>query len=521
MTKYTSLLRPLSGHLVTLGLVVAGLAGLAQGCSGADGAEGPAGPAGAAGPAGSAGPSGNPGATGATGPAGTAAGPTGTAGPTGPAGADGMPGADGTAGPDGPTGATGDPGAAGDKGDKGDKGDPAAAGPSRLLDANTPLWIETNRQRLNQLITEKGNASAGYDPAHRPVATFDWDNTMMKNDIGDATFFWMLNHDKVLQPAGKDWSKTSKGLTAAALTALNAACDAGAAAGAPLPTSTTPACADELFAIYDGGSTTGGAPAWKSQITLTTNQPYAWAAQLLAGYTAGEIRGFAEAAYDQNSNAPIGAVQTVGTHVDLNGYVRIYEQMRDLVGALQDNGFDVWIVSASAQPLVEVVAAHVGVDAERVIGIRTVFDNGIATSALQGCGMVADGDDSLITFDQGKRCWINKVVFHEPPASQLAANPDPLKRQVFAAGDSDTDIAFVKDATTLKLAINRNKTQLMCSAYDNSMDRWLIQPMFISPKGQKASGYGCSTAKDAAGALITNEQGMPIADQMDTVFALP
>ena len=25
---------------------------------------------------------------------------------------------------------------------------------------------------------------------------------MMKNDIGDATFFWMVNHDRFLQPPG-------------------------------------------------------------------------------------------------------------------------------------------------------------------------------------------------------------------------------------------------------------------------------------------------------------------------------
>ena len=83
---------------------------------------------------------------------------------------------------------------------------------------------------------QTGYESATFDPAERPVAIFDWDNTVVKNDIGDATFFWMLENDKILQPQGKVWSATSPNLTAAALTSLNTACDSLAVAGAPLPT---------------------------------------------------------------------------------------------------------------------------------------------------------------------------------------------------------------------------------------------------------------------------------------------
>lgn len=37
----------------------------------------------------------------------------------------------------------------------------------------------------------------------KPVAVFDWDNTVVKNDIGDATFYYMLKHDEILQPPVK------------------------------------------------------------------------------------------------------------------------------------------------------------------------------------------------------------------------------------------------------------------------------------------------------------------------------
>ncbi|MFO0608384.1 MAG: haloacid dehalogenase-like hydrolase [Polyangiales bacterium] len=452
-------------------------------------------------------------------------GPEGPQGPQGPQGAMGATGATGATGAMGATGATGPAGPAGPTGPGVDAGvvDASAPRPTRLLDARIAGWIPRNRERINAMIAARGITSPGYDPMNRPVAAFDWDNTMLKNDIGDATFFWMVRNDKVLQPPGRDWSRTSAALTPAARAALNAACDALADAGAPLPTSrgTASACASEIVNIYYNARTIGGMAAWANEVTYTTNQPYAWAAQLLGGYTAGEIRSFARAAFDENHNNAIGATQSIGSVTGLNAYVRVYDAMRDLVGTLQQNGFDVWVVSASPQQVVEVAAEQVGVRADHVIGIRSVFENGRATYNFQGCGTVADGANTLITFDRGKRCWINRVIFGVAPAQQMERQPEG-RRPVFAAGDSDTDLAFVQDATALKLVLNRGKVQLMCNAYGNAMDRWLVQPMFIAPRAMRATPYPCTTATDAAGMPIVDENGARFPmDLADSVYALP
>ena len=124
-------------------------------------------------------------------------------------------------------------------------------------------WLPEVRARLDTFFCKKR-------PDH-PVATFDWDNTMMKNDIGDITMAWMLRHDALLLP--DDWRRTSEALSDGAVAALSAACT-----GTPkksLHTSTLPLCADEIFAIYSDGKTAAGAPAWKREITLTTNESYA------------------------------------------------------------------------------------------------------------------------------------------------------------------------------------------------------------------------------------------------------
>ncbi|WP_233261307.1 haloacid dehalogenase-like hydrolase [Vitiosangium sp. GDMCC 1.1324] len=417
----------------------------------------------------------------------------------------------GPQGPEGPTGPQGSPGKDG------------VPTPVRLLDDKVGRWLPENRTRLNEMISSLGIASPAFDPKNRPVAVFDWDNTVVKNDLGDATFFWMLRHDKVLQPMDRDWSTTSRHLTPEGRAALNTACDAAAAPGEPLQTSTHTDCADELVSIYDSGKTRAGQSAWNNRITLTLNTSYAWVAQLQAGYTPEELRAFARSAYAENAFNPPGTTQTVGTTSGLAFHVQAYEEMVDLIETLQANGFDVWVVTASPQFVIDAVSEElVGIKPNRVIGIRTVTDaRGRVTPHLQGCGTVADGADTLITYDQGKRCWINKVIFHQSAEQQLTRVADERMRQVFAAGDSDTDLSFVQDATHLKLAINRNKVQLMCNAYANRQGRWLVQPMFIQPRAKGAS-YPCTTALDAAGQPITDEEGNRFTqDYEDRVYALP
>lgn len=410
----------------------------------------------------------------------------------------------------------------------GGNGPPAKPGPAKptaethrfeALNAKIPGLLANNRERLDEMMRAVGVGSSTYDPAHKPVAVFDWDNTVMRNDIGDATFFWMLRHDKILQPPGRDWDVTNRKLTPAAREVLNGACDSLAEPEHPLPTSSSAACADALLAIYDG-KTPSGAAAWDQESTLTMHQPYGWVAQLQAGYTPAEVSAFAKQAFAENAAAPVGTKQKVGSH-EVTGWVRIYEPMRDLIHALGHNGFEVWVVSASAQPLVAVTGERVGVPPDHVVGIRTMVDSaGKLTYRLAGCGTEPDGADTVITFNQGKRCWINKAIFRLPPQAQLG-KADAAHRPAFAAGDSDTDLAMVQDATQLRLVINRNKMGVMCNAYASHEGRWLVQPMFIEPLPQRAEPYSCSTARDATGAPLVDEVGKPMADVQDRVFALP
>lgn len=207
---------------------------------------------------------------------------------------------------------------------------------------------------------------------------------------------------------------------------------------------------------------------------------------------------------------PVGAKRRVGGY-ELPSFIRVYDAQRDLIEAMKENGFEVWVVSASPQPAVEVVAAHLGVAAHQVIGIRNVFVDGRARPVFEGCGPVPDGLDTLMTYDEGKRCWINKRVFGLPAEAQLRRAVDPASRPLFAAGDSDTDVAMLQDAVGLKLVIRRNKRRLMCNALANWNGTWLIQPMFLEPVAPMGP-VPCASHADGP---VMDEQDNPIPDQLD------
>ncbi len=394
---------------------------------------------------------------------------------------------------------------------------PACAGQSLRTDLP---WRAGVREQLQTWIDSTGCRSTGYDGTRKPVALFDWDNTVIKNDIGDAITFYLIEHDKVLQPPGQDWGRTSPYMTAAAQAALTAACGTDVAAGQPLPTATDTDCADEILSIYIDGVTRGAAAAFAGWNYRRMEPTYAWTAQLMAGYTPAEIKGFVEATVTAHLAAPVAGTKVVGTRT-VNAYIRIYDQVADLIATMQVNGFDVWAISASPQPVVEVFAARVAVPVDHVIGIRHMLDgNGRYTYHFQGCGTVADAEDSMISYIEGKRCWVNKVIYGSSGPTAMERRPLG-QRQVFGAGDSDTDIEFLRDAT-YKLALNRNKRELMCFAYHNEGGSWVVNPMFIAPRAQQSSPYPCDTtgckSSTGVGSPCRDEAGNVIPPQADVAF---
>ena len=379
----------------------------------------------------------------------------------------------------------------------------------------TGTWYGDNRARLQQVIDERGTCSGA---GGHPVAVFDWDNTVTKNDVTDATLSWSLRHDGLLRPAR--WKDTSPWLTDAADRALTEACGTGTPE--PLRTSTNARCTDEILDIRENATTTSGAPAFAGTWNHRRTVPqYAWVPQLFAGRTPAELASYARKARTEALAAPVGATRTLGTHT-VPAYVRYYDQQRDLIGTLQRAGFDVYIVSAGSEPITEVWSKDVGIDSAHTIAIRSLLDRrGRITPSNQGCGNVPVTRGTAIPYIDGKRCWINQEIYGVHGAAAWQRQPWP-RRPVLAAGDADTDVTFVGDATGAHLVLNRNKPELMCRAYDNADGRWLINPMFIEPLPRRPDPYPCSTrahnASDGAKDPLLRDDGLVVPDQPDTVY---
>lgn len=333
-------------------------------------------------------------------------------------------------------------------------------------------WVAPNQQKITALIKHYGINNPNYDPKHKPVAAFDWDNTMMKNDVGEATLLWMVDHHLLKRPAS--FAQMNPWLSKAALNELEQHCGG---TGEFLPTEKE-ACADVLLNVYYNVPLAQGAKAWnKSPDEQRIFPSYFFYAQLFAGYTPKELKQITKQALQFNLHNPIGTKQKIGSK-EYPAYVRIYAPMKNLIDELKTNGFDVWIISASIQPSVELVAEQIGISTDHVIGVRQTLDaKGRLTDRFEACGPYEKNNKDILSNSIGKRCWLNKVVFNIPKSQQLQT-PAAI---TFAAGDSEGDLVFLNDAQGARLLINKNKPKVLCQALANHDGKWLINPMFIDP----------------------------------------
>lgn len=382
-------------------------------------------------------------------------------------------------------------------------------------------WYGANRAKLQHMINARGRCSHPHQSQqHKPVAAFDWDNTVVKNDTTDATIAWALEHNKILRP--KSWSDTSEWLTKDANKALTKACGTDVPVGSPLHTSTNTRCTDEIFEIRKNAKTMAGDEAFSGDWNHRRTVPeYAWVAQLFAGHTRAQLTEISKQARKESLAAPIGSEKKIGTHT-MPAYVRYYEQQKDLIRTLRKADFDVYVVSAGVEAFARAWSGPIGFDHEHTIGIRSILRHGRTTHYTEGCGDMSASKGGAIPYIDGKRCWINQDIYGIKGADAWKKQ-DWSHRIALGGGDADTDVTFVGDATGAHLVLNRNEDEVMCRAYDNADGRWVINPMFIEPKSRKKTPYPCSstayTTPDGSDAPLLRSNGSVVPDQWDRVHA--
>jgi len=154
-------------------------------------------------------------------------------------------------------------------------------------------------------------------------------------------------------------------------------------------------------------------------------------------------KGFVPAAYAQAAMILAGktreaAALVCSEAVDLaisSASVVIRPEISALIGAFQLAGWDVWVVTASTPYVVEEAALKVGVERERVLGMRLAVVDGLYTKAIDG----------PVCYGPGKVDAIMRAIGQKPD---------------FAAGDTWTDLEMFNLLHTRWLLVIGSQTLL-------------------------------------------------------------
>ncbi|TGK15305.1 HAD family hydrolase [Leptospira stimsonii] len=97
---------------------------------------------------------------------------------------------------------------------------------------------------------------------------------------------------------------------------------------------------------------------------------YRWSSWIFSGHSPEELKTISRSVWNEHS-ADTDSLS-----------VKIYEPMKELVHHLQTSGWDVWIVTASPQEIIQSVSTLFGIPEEKVLGMQLSLEDGIHSSQI-------------------------------------------------------------------------------------------------------------------------------------------
>lgn len=345
-----------------------------------------------------------------------------------------------------------------------------AAGNTNRLDKMN--WSEKNYQVLNQLIADYGKGGKFYNAKKAPYVVLDWDQTCAHFDVEEATMRYQLVNlrykmskeqfkgllkDEIngITRLSEDYNKiVLKDINEDLVSDYNFLYDNFSSLGGKMTLEEiqkTPQYNDflsKLPFLYDGYCDTKGIDAVYG---------YPWVLYLLAGHTLDEVKLLAKEAIEYELGNKLSKQKWVTpadfqTKAGAVSYsyktgLRVYPEMQNLISTFEANGIEVFVVSASYKPVVEVFS-----------GINT-FGYNIPASRIIAMELALTQDGKILpeykegwvqTQRQGKVDAINIAI-----KKKLGKNWDPI----FAAADSDGDYEMATSFPGMKLTLIWNRVK--------------------------------------------------------------
>jgi phosphoserine phosphatase len=333
-------------------------------------------------------------------------------------------------------------------------------------------WSERNYLLLNQLISDYGSEGKYYDPSRPPYAVLDWDQTCAHFDTEEALMRYQISNlcYKMTKQQFRDLLKDEingvKQLPAdfqkIMLKDINEDLTndydfiyehySGLAGSMSLDeirqTNQYKDFRAKLPFLYDGYCGTEG---------IGASYAYPWLLFLLTGYTIDEIRDIAKSAISYELSNNLSRQEWISpedfhTKAGVTKYsyktgLRIFPEMQNLISTFRANGIDVFIVSASYKPVIEVFSG-IGNFGYNIPGDHVIAME-LATSD-DGKILAEYKKDWVQTQGAGKVEAINRVI-----KSGLGRNWSPI----FSAGDSDGDYEMLTMFPDMKLSLIWNRVK--------------------------------------------------------------
>jgi len=263
----------------------------------------------------------------------------------------------------------------------------------------------------------------------RKVAVFDFDNTLIFNDISYAVVYHLISR-KLITTDPRALRKIFPEKMAKLYLAID-------------NESTKLVFLTRYFKHYRRMCKSKGKPACLS-----------WLAGLYIGFTPKKLREIVQIVIGTElSHRLCHAHLDQRRSIRVNRGLRIYETQRRLIALLKKRGFEVWIVSASNEALVEVFARYFSVPPERVLGVRPQVVAGRYNGKVI----------PPVTYRRGKVKAIKKYIGLQP---------------LLVFGDAVTDKEMLEYAKERAVLIDRGNRDILAIARKQG---WLIQKAFIDP----------------------------------------
>lgn len=331
----------------------------------------------------------------------------------------------------------------------------------------TGNWESKAHARLTQLIQEYGKSSPNYSEESRPYAVFDWDNTTIINDIGEATFVYQIEN-LAFKLTPEEFGNVIRTQVPEDVFSEDYQNEADQAISIKEIAADLEADYQYLYQEYKGFEGTKSLEEiqktdqykdFRAKLlflyeaigdTFSSDISYPWVTYLYAGMNSEEVQKLSRESIEkslkdelvseswkspENQKGQAGQVE-----IDFKRGIRTVKEVQDLYQTLMNNGIDVYVNSASYYDVILPFATSkeygYGVPEDKVFAMRlSKTDEGVIKPELDSAYPQTQGT--------GKTETINQFMAPNQGDSQ----------PILIAGDSNGDFAMLSDFPELKMGL--------------------------------------------------------------------